>query len=126
MKDSTGKFGGGGRSVRGTNKIVICDDKGVLYGWRTVLSNPVGTTLHQLEGVHVDAFLAYLKVHHSDKASVRRALELDIAETEDLRAIDAEVTLYEADLIALQRLMEDYWAGKIPGIDPGEDEETKQ
>jgi hypothetical protein len=40
----TGKYGAGGRSILGTDKVLIYDELGPLYGWRTIRDNPKGAS----------------------------------------------------------------------------------
>ena len=129
MTAANGKYGAGLRPAKGTDRVLIKDEYGLIYGWHTLeaikdsgsaASVPVVT----VKEIDVDMFVAYLEAYYRHTPEIAAILDkLSGASTivvDDLRAIDRLIILYEQDAVALAQLKIDALAGKIPGIDPTE------
>jgi hypothetical protein len=113
MKIEPGK-GKGGRAP-----VVVRDKEGLLYGWTTlkgIVDRGKGGETFSIHA-ELEVFLGYIKCRYKHTASYQAcdafSREHNLVNTEQLKAIDAEIALTVEEARTIQALQDDLEAGLV-------------
>jgi hypothetical protein len=114
------EVGRGKGTLGGSTPVVIKDKEGLLYGWRNLeraKASPETHTLIILEAVDLDVYMGWLQANYPDNAVLLAVKawgkEHKAIGTEQLRALDREFELSEAQAREIAKLQRDLDTGAI-------------